>query len=47
MELVAFKANWGVSEIPIELETIIDFQQNVSGNYSKSFGIINFDRSLI
>lgn len=42
MNIIAFKENWGLFEIPSELEKLIYFQNNISGfeNYSQGFGVL-------
>ena len=41
MDIKEFKENWGLTEIPTELEKLIYFQTNISSyeNYSDGFGV--------
>ena len=42
MDIKEFKENWGLTEIPTELEKLIYFQTNISSyeNYSDGFGVL-------
>lgn len=47
INIIDFKENLGLSEIPVELEKLIYFQNNISSleNYSQGFGVFIDDKS--
>src|SRR6218665_3794612 len=47
MNITIFKNNLGLTEIPSELEKLINFQNNLSGFecYSQGFGVLIDDKS--
>lgn len=49
MDSTAFKDNWGVSQLPAELEKLIEFQNERSGfeEYAQGFGLLIEDHSGI
>lgn len=49
MNINEFKENLGLTTIPVELEKLIHFQENISGfeNYSEGFGVLIDDKSAL